>query len=77
MGQCKHFEKYLKVEVKEIGKRIEEVRRELCIITGRTVTKQEAQVVYMNSFLDGNAKEYRAKWCGQCPDKSCEEVDDE
>jgi hypothetical protein len=76
VGKCKHFEEYIKVEVKAIGKRIEEVRRELCITTGREVTKSEAQTVYMNSFLDGNAKEFRKKWCGKCPDRSCDETDD-
>jgi len=77
VGKCKHFEEYIKVEVAAIGKRIEEVRREMSMRSGRLVTKEEAQTAYMNSFLDGNAKEFREKWCSECPDKSCEETDNE
>jgi len=77
MGKCSHFEEYIKVEVEAIGRRIEEVRQEMSLKTGYDVGHEAAQTAYMNSFLNGNAKEFRAKWCKDCPDKACEETDNE
>jgi hypothetical protein len=77
MGPCKHFSKFIQVQSKVIAARIEELRLDLCRKEGREVSRREAQTAYMESLLDGNAKEYREKWCAECEDRSCEGDGDE